>query len=300
MEPAGQLNHGASNRSASIRHACATRRAGAADIALRVSLTAALTVALTAALCAGPADAADGARTWIVQLRDTPPSGKAAFARGADRSYTVSTGGGADRDDASTAGNGYVLGAGNAQRQMRVREGERLRVDLPAVQSLQFHVPQRAAPTGSSPSSATPAGRAPASAGSAPSSATAPSGAAGAVPSVSGVVYFEAVAAFAASLHVSGTRVHIDLVPLRVGSVEAPLIGGASRSNAPLAVEGRLGEWIALGDADLPPARSLSPTAEPPSPASVWLRVLPDSDAGENARDAVPADNSRVFGTGQR
>jgi hypothetical protein len=258
-------------------------------------LLAALAGASGAAAAAGD----DGARVWILQVRDTPPDGRASFARGADRSYSVSTGGAGERDDSGAAGNGYAIGAGNIQRQMRVREGERLRVDLPAVQSLQFHVPPgppSAAGAGAGAARAAAAtGRAP-STGAAPPAANAP----GTGPGASAVVYFDSVAAFAASLHVSGTRVHIDLVPLRVGGVEAPLIGGANPNKAPVAAEGRLGEWIALGDAELPPVRSLSPTPEPPSPASVWVRVLPDSESGDDAPAVRPGDNSQVVGTGRR
>lgn len=216
---------------------------------------------------AGAAGPEAAPRRLLVQVRDTPPQGGAAIRHGADGSYSVSTGSG-DRDDrADPPGNGATLSTSNAVRRLRIREGERVRVDLPGVQSLQFHVP--AAGSGA------PAGTAGVSQAS-----TSKGGNAATAPSVSGVVTFEAVTAFAARFALRGSAVRIELTPLRVGAVAAPFAPAATdqaAQPAAVTVQGRVGEWIALGDTDLsPPAASLNAAAEPARPASVWVRVDPE------------------------
>jgi hypothetical protein len=252
-----------------------------------------------AALGAGPDAAAPRgaheARTLLVEVRDAAPGGHPSFDRAADRSYTVSTGGAGDRDEGpGAASNGYVAGAGSGHWSVRAREGERLRVDLPSVQSLQFHVGAR------------PAGAAQGSASKGGAGAVLPSGGVpvGTAPSpgssVAGVVYFEAVSAFAASFRLQGAKVFVELAPLQAGGVEAPWVAQGPRAPGPLVLEGRVGEWFSLGDTEVAPSRGLSPIAEPPAPAPFWVRVTPvDDRAGE--RPGNPgAGNATVVGTGQR
>jgi hypothetical protein len=209
-----------------------------------------------------PAQAAPAARALVVQVREGAPADHPAFHHGADGSFTVSTRGEGDRDDrpAAPAGaNGVLLATGTAPGTLHLREGERARVDLPGLQSLQFHLaPQRpAAATG----------------------AAAPSAAAN--PEVAGVVSFPAVSAFAVRFFLAGDRVRIELSPLGSGGVQAPWLG-AGPPPGPLRLEGAVGQWIALGEAQGPPARSLQPTADA-GPAQVWVRVYP-------AEPAAPAD----------
>lgn len=250
----------------------------------------ALAATLTAAHGAG--SGAPAPRHLLVQVRDTPPLGHAAVRHGADGSYTVSTGGSGERDErgAQAPDNGTTLSTGNSVRRVHIVEGQRVRVDLPAVQSLQFHVPLPAAGNGKRAAGAS-AGAA--SAGTttgtntgttATASGTTTGAAASAAPSVSGVVYFDSVAAFAARFALSGSTVRIELQPLRSGTVAAPYAAAAGDgADRPVVVVGRVGEWIALGDTDLQdPGATLNVTAEPPRPASVWVRV--DPEAAEAAR----------------
>jgi hypothetical protein len=193
----------------------------------------------------------------------------------------VSSGGTDERDDlpAATAGHrGTVLRGGGALRVLHVRAGEALRVDLPSRQALQFHLAAPPAPGGHG--TAVPA---------APG-ALAPRGAA------AGVVYFDAVAAFAARFYLEGDLVRIELVPLQASGVVAPWIDVAAartvhEPGSALRLQGRPGAWIALGDTNVAaPARALVPTAEPPAPAAVWVRVRADDEA--------PApDNGTEIGT---
>jgi len=227
----------------------------------------------------------------MVEVRTAPPDDRPAFHRGADRSYTVSTGGGVDRDDMPAPPSGHhamVLRAGDAQRVLHVRAGEALRVDLPARQSLQFHVAPP--PAGGGRAGGARAG----ASGAVVGASGAPVGATGRA-AATGVVYFDAVAAFRARFHLAGELVRIDLVPLQTGDVAAPWIDvGPERAlhdaGQPLSLHGRAGSWIALGDADIElPARSLSPTAEPPSPAGLWVRVTPDVEAPQAGNGAEVA-----------
>jgi hypothetical protein len=223
-----------------------------------------------------------GPRHLLVQVRDTAPQGPAAIRHGADGSYAVSTGGGGERDDrgAQAPDNGTTLSTSNRVRRVHIVEGERVRVDLPAVQSLQFHVPISAAGAGPGKGTggATPAAGA---TGAGASNAATGAGSTGSgAPSASGVVTFEAVTAFAARFVLAGSNVRIELTPLRRRSVAAPYAPGSGGADRPVTVGGHLGEWIALGDTDLDdPAKSLNATAEPTSPASVWVRV--DLEAAE-------------------
>jgi len=234
---------------------------------------------LLLALWAGPGRAAETAhapRRLLIQVRDTPPRDTPAFHRQRDGSYTVSTGGGGDRDDrvgAGAADNATVVSTTASVRLVRVLEGESVRVDLPSVQSLQFHVPMAA---GAAPAPG-PASHAPAATGAAATAAGAANGNR-AGPAVSGVVFFEAVSAFAARFALVGNSVRIDLVPLRAGGVAAPYAVAAGGEGAGrVTLVGRVGEWIALGDTELASSgKSLTVTAEPPSQPSVWVRVDPD------------------------
>jgi len=216
----------------------------------------------------GAAEPVHAPRHLLIRVRDTPPGGGSpAFHRERDGSYTVSTGGGGDRDDrpAAGAGNGAVVSTTENVRLVRVLEGESVRVDLPAVQSLQFHVPAGAGTAS--------AGRGTVSPGAAASA----SGKA-ATPAVSGVIYFDAVSAFAARFALVGNSVRIELVPLQSGSVAAPFaVAGGGEGPGRVLLVGRVGEWIALGDTELlSSGKSLSVTAEPASQPSVWVRVEPD------------------------
>jgi len=217
------------------------------------------------------AQAGPQARHLLVRVRDTAPGARPNFLHERDRSYTVSTGSGADRDEREDAGagNATVLSTSNSVRLVRVREGEPVRVDLPSVQTLQFHVP-----LGKSAASARAA--APTGAGG----SKAPVGASG--PAASAVVYFEAVSAFAARFALVGSNVRIELVPLQAGGVAAPFVAGpGGESPRAIMLFGRVGEWIALGDVDLVASgKSLSATAEPASQPSLWVRVEPDPAGG--------------------
>lgn len=230
-------------------------------------------------------------RPLLVEVRDTPPRGAAAIRHGADGSYALSTGGAGERDERAgrDPDNGSTLSTSNAVRRVHVLEGERVRVDLPAVQSLQFHVPIAGSGTRAGSGAAkgggnsAPGGAANSAANSAVNSAGG-GVASGGGPAASGVVYFEAVAAFAARFGLAGATVRIELAPLRQGSIAAPYAAAADgkgvAADAPVVVTGKVGEWIALGDADLQhPRTSLNATAEPASPASVWVRVNPDASA---------------------
>lgn len=224
------------------------------------------TLACCLALLALPAAAAPepAPQRLLVQVRDTPPGGAAAIRHGADGSYSVSTGGG-DRDDrADATDNSTTLSTQGSVRRVHVRAGERVRVDLPGLQSLQFHVPVGAA------------GGPKAAAGSAPATPAAASPG-GAAPSISGVVTFEAVTAFAARFTIDGTTVRIELAPLHVDSVAAPYAVAGSGGERAVTLTGRVGQWIALGDTELsPPATRLDEAAAPLRPASVWVRVDPE------------------------
>jgi hypothetical protein len=216
-------------------------------------------------------------RVLRVEVRDAPPGYGASFVHGADNSYTVSTGGSGASVDARTApmpDNSATVSTGGAREALRVREGESVRVDLPAIQSLQFRVPAGA--RGAAAPSSTGAASRTASAGSSSPSPGAPAGA-----SVSGIVSFEAVSAFVARFSVRGREVRIDLVPLHEGGVTAPWTTQAGADSV-VVVTGLVGEWIALGDAIVPSgARRLSAGATgtaTPAPASgaIWVRVTPD------------------------
>lgn len=233
------------------------------------------TLAWCLALLALPASASPdlAPQRLVVQVRDTPPNGAAAIRHGADGSYSVSTGGG-DRDERADApGNGTTLSTHASVRRLHVRAGERLRVDLPGLQSLQFHVSSGAGGT-----------QKPAAGSTASAPATAPgSGAGGAAsPAVAGVVTFEAVTAFAARFAIDGSTVRIELAPLRVDSVAAPYAPTGTGADQVVTLRGRVGQWIALGDTELsPPARRLDEGPEPVRPASVWVRVDPEPAGGE-------------------
>ncbi len=209
---------------------------------------------LLAVLLSPPAWAAGAARAphhLLVDVRDTPPAVAVRSGRGADGSYTVSTGDGAA--DAG-AGNGSTLSTQASIRRVRVVEGERVRVDLPAVQSLQFHVPLAASPG---------------------SGGAAPAGG----PAASGVVYFDGVGAFTARFFLRGDLVRVELTPLQRGSVSAPFVPAVSGPAGTVTATAPVGEWIPLGDSDLSaPGAALTQSPDPPSPAAVWVRVYPDPD----------------------
>lgn len=67
------------------------------------------------------------------------------------------------------------------------------------------------------------------------------------ITEVGGTVYYEAVTGFYAQAHVSGEMVTIVLIPVQ-SEVTA---GGVERSQLATTVRGRLGEWIAVGEADV-------------------------------------------------
>jgi len=252
----------ASTRTKMKPQAADPARLGIGRLSRHCASWACLALAALCPLAPGAASAqqhvnADGPRHLLLQVRDTPPGSPAAVQRGRDNSYTVGTGGDGVRDDRPSSGtpdSSYTLSTANAIRKLRVLEGQAVRVDLPVLQSLQFHVPL-------------PAQGASSGSGSSGNQAQG--------PAASGVVYFSSVSAVAARFALDGSTVHITLKPLRSGSVAAPY--AAAQEPASVQLQGRVGEWIALGDSEPPPGSpSLSPTAEPPSPASVWVRVDPD------------------------
>lgn len=217
-----------------------------------------------------------------------------SFQRARDRSFTVSTGGGAaderGREIGGIADNGAVVATNASVRELRVREGERLRIDLPSVQSLQFRLPGKSTAAGAG-------GAAGASVGGA---STRPAGA-GAVP-VSGVLSFEAVSAFVVRFALAGPGVRVELRPLRPGTVQAPLVDAGGPGAGLIVLQGALGEWIALGDPEVPTGlRSLNASAEPPAPAGTWVRVL-RAGAADTDTDAGPGTpgNGMELRTGQR
>lgn len=243
-----------------------------------------LAAALAAALSAPPAHSQSPPQPQrlLVQVRDTPPGDAPSFHYGSDNSYTVSTGGtGETRDERAGQGadNGSTVSTSNSTRQVVVIEGQRVRVDLPTVQSLQFHVPfggRNGKPAGASAAAGSAAG----AGGSTSGAGAGPTSGRGGGPAADAVVYYESVAAFAARFAVRGAMVIIELVPLRASGVAAPVIGDTAQR--PVVLQGRVGTWIALGDADVAPvAGSLSPSAEAPSPASVWVRVVPAAAAAQ-------------------
>lgn len=252
-------------------------RPGPASGLVRATHRAALALALLGAPCLVVLGAAPPPARLLVEVRTTPPDDAPAFHRGADRSYTVGTGGGGDLDEQPARDGDQratLLRGGNARRLLHVRAGEALRVELPSRQSLQFHVAPPAPGAADAPARPGAAGRA----------------------GAAGVVYFDAVAAFAARFYLVGDAVNIELVALQAGGVAAPWIDiGPERAARPpgsaLQLRGRAGEWIALGDASVAaPARGLMPTAEPPSAAALWVRVVAD-DAPRRE------DNSAEVGT---
>jgi hypothetical protein len=228
-----------------------------------------------AALCGLASGDAHAPRALLVQVRDTPPAPAPGFRHGPDNSYTVSTGGSGERDERTgkaESENGTTVSTSMRMHVVHLVEGERVRVDLPSVQSLQFHAPVPNAAGMVAPSAGSPAKSSPPARGVSPN---------GTGPGAAGVVYFEAVSAFTARFAVVGARVRIELVPLRAGSVAAPYVAGdggaAGTRSGPMIIDGRLGEWIALGDTELPDSgNSLTPTAEPVTPARVWVRVQLD------------------------
>ena len=205
----------------------------------------------------------------LVQVRDTPPQGAGAIRHGADGSYSVSTGGGDGDERADATGNATTLSTRGSVRRVHVRAGERVRVDLPGLQSLQFHVPLGTA-GGPKPAAGSTAGAAAASTGATP-------GGPASAPAVSGVVTFEAITAFAARFWLDGSSVRIELAPLRLDAVAAPYAVAGTTGERAVTLQGRVGQWIALGDTELsPPARRLDEGPEPVRPASVWVRVVPE------------------------
>ncbi len=211
---------------------------------------------------------AQGTQRLRVQVSDAPPSESTGFVHGADNSYTVSTGGSGveDRTRGAVHANGTTVATGSSQRELHLREGEPVQVDLPSVQALQFHLPAIAPGAASAAPGAMAGG---------PAAASAKAGASGANAGVSGVVTFAAVSAFTARFSLAGGSVRIDLTPLGAGGVSAPWSGvGAPH---PLTLVGRVGEWIALGDPDLSPtAGRLTPSADAPAASPVWVRVYPE------------------------
>jgi len=249
-------------------------------------------LALAFLLWHASATGADGATTptLLVHWRSSPPEEMRpqAARRGADGSWSVSTSGatGASYSAGNNPeaarpdpGNEMVLATREGERVVRLREGEAVLIDLPAVQSLQF---RRALPAagGSGGASAGTSASPSAGTGSAAAGSTA-AGSAG--NSASGVVYFESVAAFTARFHIAGQRVRIELVPRLSGTVRAP-VPGAGEGSGSVTVEGPLGNWIALGGGAGASDRGLS--AAPPTQDAVWLRVEVErgGDAGAARR----------------
>lgn len=234
------------------------------------------TLAATAVVPAAAGDAPPY-RRLLVEVRDTPPQRAGGIRHGADGSYSVSTGAGDTDERANADDNSTTLSTGNSVRRLHIAEGERVRVDLPSVQSLQFHVPVPGGATGkASGKPAATAGAGGVSGAASASGSTGSANAAGSAPSVSGVVTFSAVSAFAARFALAGSTVLVELTPLQVGTVSAPY-AAAGAAPAKVIVQGRVGQWISLGDTELSnPRTSLNTTPEPITPGSVWVRVQLD------------------------
>lgn len=244
---------------------------------------------LAAAFLCGPllgAAAAPGAggHRLAVHVRDAAPDSRPSFHRGRDNSYTVSTGGGGDRDDRldERPDNGYVVGVHGAERVVHLAEGEAVRVDLPGLQSIQFHLPLSAASAHGPGAAAKPAASSAAPVSATGSSAAGAAGSAGeSAPSAAGVVYFDSVRACVARFYLDGAKVEIRLKPLRGGTLGAPHAPAGPADAAEVRLHGALGAWIALGDDEVAPAKSLNATALPATPASVWVRVVREEDDQE-------------------
>jgi hypothetical protein len=83
--------------------------------------------------------------------------------------------------------------------------------------------------------------------------------------------------------------VRVELTPLRLGGVAAPLIGGTDAPR-PVTVTGTVGAWFALGEPELAsPARQLTPAAAPAGASGVWVRVLPGDPPSGDPSSAEPA-----------
>jgi hypothetical protein len=196
------------------------------------------------------------ARVLIVHVSDRAPGAQGGYRRSADNSWTVSTTGSGSPASPPPPDNSVTLSTSSGERVLRLLEGERFLLDLPSVQSLQFRVPVAAAPA-----------RTPAPAG-APSRAAVS-------PSAEGVVYFEAVSAFAARLRVQGRKVQIELTPVLPGTVRAPIepqapVPARAQAGESITVESELGRWKGLGGGEGAPG-SLS--AAPPTEDALWIRV---------------------------
>jgi hypothetical protein len=236
------------------------------------------------------------AERWLwLEVRDTPPPAGPAYRRAADGSVTISTGG--SLQDGSL-GNGSVVGTAAPARRLRVREGEPLRVDLPATQGLQVRVPVvgrngagavtpgsvAAAGAASSTASGAASGSTAGTAGSAAggtSSGAAASGASGAaygqVPQAEAVIEWTGTAAFLARFRLAGAGVEVELQPLAAG-VSAPVDHVSGTRRTPVRIMGPLGAWMALAEPGLS-ERSLSPYPDAPPSAGVWVRVTPEQGA---------------------
>jgi hypothetical protein len=227
---------------------------------------------------AGPVEVPS--RPLLVRVSDHAPGSQGGMLRGIDNSWTLSTSGAGRSSDGSVQGNAMTLSTSPGERVLHLLEGERFVLDLPAVQSLQFHVPIPQ-PGGAS----TPAGKAP-HATAAPAAVVAAGSAP--VPGVQGIVYFEAVTAFSARVRLQGRRVLLELKPVLAGSVRAPQEAQASvpavttvtsaGQPAAITVEFEIGKWAGLGggdgEASASPGARLSPA--PATSDALWIRVDPD------------------------
>ncbi len=197
----------------------------------------------------------------VVTVREDSPSDRRQVQTDADGSVTVSTGRGRERESRGRESRGdddrsTTVATADRSRRLQAVEGDRVRIDLPAIQSVRFRVPATGAGTG-------------ARARASPAAPGAASAAGSAAPVAGGVVYFESVAAFAARFAIAGQRVVIELTPLRQDTVAA-----YAEAPATVSVQGPIGEWIALGDAD--PRSGHQGADAGPAPASyrgVWVRV---------------------------
>ncbi|HEX7156090.1 MAG TPA: hypothetical protein VF229_02685 [Burkholderiaceae bacterium] len=198
------------------------------------------------------------ARRLAVTLREDPPADGPQVHAGADGSVTVSTAREREprgRESPADDDRSTTVATASRSRRLQVVEGEQVRIDLPATQSIRFRIPAGGG-----------AGR-PASASPGVPGATTASGGAAAV--AGGVVTFESVTAFAARFAIAGRTVVIELTPLRQGAVAAYPEAPAAAS-----VRGSLGEWIALGTAGPPSGpQDAGAASEPTSYAGVWVRV---------------------------
>jgi hypothetical protein len=201
-------------------------------------------------------------RSLVIAWSDVPPATQAAQgdAEAPPRagSVTLSTGRAmAPGPMQSDLHGSQVLATRLSRRPAAVREGELLRVSMPASQSLWFgvhanggvHAVPKATAAGSN-------------------------GAVSAAPDVAGVAHFDAVADFAARIWIADATVAIELRTLAGGTIDA----GTDQGSDHATVYGRVGQWIALADSGV----DLQTTPSGQARTGLWIKVDAAPDAVES------------------